>query len=194
MKPHQPQLSGIAPPISKLDTPTSDDRCSPSIVLGCVADFWPQGIGLDPCDNPWSIVQAATKWNKRDDSLARSWVDGAGRRRTIWLNPPYSDPQPFVFRLRIAADTCEGLALVKHDSTTKWWRYNVRDDAAALCLVGDRLHFSLAGEDTGAADHASTIALYLPQLAKGERARRIAAFERCFDPLGMVVARVRGGR
>lgn len=191
---HQPQLPAIAPPISKSDAPTSDDRCTPPNVLACVDDLWPQGIGLDPCDNPWSIVRAETKWNRTDDSLARAWTEGAGRRRTIWLNPPYSDPQPFMFRARVAADCCEVLALVKHDTTTKWWRYNVRDDAAALCLVGERLHFRLAGEDTGASDHASTIVLYLPTLARGERVRRIAAFERAFDSLGMVVARVRGGR
>lgn len=205
MKPaaHQPELPSIAPPIGKHDTPTSDDRCTPPNVLACVSDFWPGGIDLDPCSNPWSLVQSRRAWTKRDDALAKRWDEHLPRGGTLWLNPPFSNPSPFVSRMVLALHDVngEGLLLVRHDSTTEWWQA-IEHHADALCLVRERVRFRLAGEDTGQADHATTIAMFTrrtkPYLAQskrhaarggvGAREARVQAFLRSFDPLGLCVA------
>lgn len=185
--PHQ--IAMLVPPVSKSDEPTSDDRCTPPNVLACVGEFWPAGIDLDPCSNPWSLVKARRAWTKSDDALAKRWCDHVPRGGSIWMNPPFSNPEPFVSRLVLAIHdvNAEALLLVRHDSTTAWWQA-IEHHADALCLVRDRLRFRLAGEDTGSADHATTIAMFTRRTKpKGIRDRRITAFVRSFDPLGLCV-------
>lgn len=185
------QLGMLAPPLTKADTPTSDDRCTPPNVLACVADFWPRGIGLDPCSNPWSLVKSRVRWDRSDDSLGFDWAPFVRDVATIWLNPPFSNPLPFVRRLvrTLREAPCEALLLVRHDSSTLWWKL-IERHADALCLARERVHFRLAGEDTGAADHATTIvlftALHAPHSPRKARGARIGAFHRAFDPLGLV--------
>lgn len=185
--PHQTTM--LAPPVTREDPPTSDDRCTPPHVLHAVGLFWPQGIGLDPCWNPWSLVQARSTFTRAQDSLRFDWskIDGVRERGTIWMNPPYSDPLPFCDRLRCALDGAwpiEALALVKHDPTTKWWAI-LRPFARAYVHVDTRLHFRLAGEDTGAADHTSTVIVLDGIGPVRDRAQRRRL--RAFQPLGEVV-------
>jgi phage N-6-adenine-methyltransferase len=185
--PHQ--ISMLAPPVTKSDPATSDDRCTPPNVLACVSSFWPAGIDLDPCSNAWSLVQARRAWTKSDDALAKRWDDHICRGGTIWLNPPFSNPEPFIARLILAIHDVNGeaLLLVRHDSTTAWWQA-IEHHADALCLVRDRVRFRLAGEDTGAADHATTIAMFTRRTKpKDIRAKRLRAFVRAFDPIGLCV-------
>lgn len=185
------QLRMLAPPLSTSDVPTSDDRCTPPEILTAVAELWPRGIDLDPCSNPWSLVQARTRWDRSDDALGRDWELAAGEGGTIWLNPPFSDPTPFVERLPGIVQSIggEGLLLVRHDSTTKWWT-RIEVSADAICLLRTRVRFRLAGEDTGPADHATTIAFFtrraVPHKRNGSRGQRVAAFIRAFTTLGLV--------
>lgn len=190
------QIAMLAPPVTLETAISSDDRCTPPDVLACVAALWPAGVALDPCWNPWSLVRAQLQWTKRDDALAQDWVHQLGKLATlngptIWLNPPYSNPFPFVRMLARTVDEVHGeaLALVRHDSTTEWWRYVEGCDA--LCLVRERVRFRLGGEETGAADHASTIAFWSSRRAahdgRKSKAQRVAAFARAFVTLGLIV-------
>ncbi len=192
-KPHQ--ITMLAPPLKPTDPPTSDDRCTPPDVIGALLAFWPYGIDLDPCSNPWSQIPATNQLDKAHDSLAEpTWRslllagDVESMIRTIYCNPPYSDPRAFVRRCRLAAEQgAEVVALVRHDCTTEWWA-DIRGHAAAHCQPSQRLRFRLAGEDTGPSDHASTIVLWLPPLlASSARLMRLVAFRRAFEPIGEVL-------
>lgn len=185
----------LVPAVAKSDPPTNDDRCTPPEVLGCVSAFWPRRDGrrcdFDPTSNPWSLVNAAVQMTKSDDSLAKHWDQYLPIGGSLWLNPPFSNPEPFIHRAIevVRSLHAELLVLVRHDSTTAWWEL-IERHADALCLVRSRVRFRLAGEDTGAADHATTIAMvtrlqspHRPRMARGAR---LSAFRRSFDPLGLV--------
>lgn len=177
---HQPELP-IAPPLSRGDDPTNDDRCTPPEVIGAVVSF-ARVVHYDPCSNPWSLVPALVQHDKRDDSLSKRWSDHVPPRGFLWLQPPYSDPLPFC-RLAALEHTTRGvevLALVKHDSTTKWWR-TLSEHAVAILHFDERLHFRLAGEDTGAGDFASSL-LLLPR--HGATEARVRAFRKHFGRFG----------
>lgn len=99
-----------------------------------------------------------------DDALAQPWGHRVG-----WMNPPYSNPGPFVSRA--AAERDNGLttvALLKGDASTVWWNRHVRDAGATLIWWPRRIRFYYKGRPTmDAANFPSVIALYLP-LADGE--------------------------
>ena len=197
---YQPSIPMLAPPLSRRDEPTNDDRCTPPDVCAALVDFWPGGIDLDPCSNPWSLINARTRWDKRDDSLAKQWSSALPTiGGSIWLQPPYSMPLPFV-RLAVHEWDVRGaevLALVRHDSTTEAWDL-IAQYAAGVCHFADRLHFRLAGEDTGAADFASSLLLLTPSSpehggAKG-KAKRVQLFDRTFARFGHCYAPIGGAR
>lgn len=134
-------------------------------------------IDTDPCWHPQSHVEAAQRYTAADDGLSKPWLGN------VWLNPPYSDPLPFVRRL---ADHCdehraEGIALVKHDHTTRWWDVIDRR-AAAVCYLRDRVRFHRPTPDgaiaTCAAPFPSSVA-YFGFHAQG--------FDRWWRDLGRVV-------
>lgn len=45
-----------------------------------------QGIGLDPCSNPTSLVRAKVEWTEKENGLSRSWR-GYG---LVFMNPPHN--------------------------------------------------------------------------------------------------------
>src|SRR6185503_18792450 len=64
------------------------DWNTPSSLISAVYSFaGTDGIGLDPCSNPESVVHARVSWQleKGDDGLTRSWT-GHG---LVFVNPPY---------------------------------------------------------------------------------------------------------
>lgn len=53
-------------------------------------------IGLDPTADPQKRVPATKHFTKNDDCLIRDWYTEQG---TVFMNPPFSDPLPFVQKL-----------------------------------------------------------------------------------------------
>ncbi len=95
---------------------------------------------LDPCAPPGGVswIPAERHYSEMDDGLTQPWE---GR---VWLNPPYSNPQPWVKRLSIHGD---GVALLPADTTTSLWHdHIIRSDA--LCFIRGRLHFMRANFTT----------------------------------------------
>ena len=81
----------------------------------------------DPCPN------AGT------DGLLREW----GER--VYLNPPYSNPKPWVERAILEARRGKTIVLLlRHDSSTEWWRLLHQAGAVFAAIIG-RLHFSEGG-------------------------------------------------
>lgn len=104
-------------------------------------------FGLDPCSGAEPIPIAHRSFTEADDGLTQDWTTAD----TMFLNPPYSDPKPWMRKLVGALESDDGprlaLALLKCDPSTEWFtRYVVNADY--LCLFGDRISFY--GSDGGA--------------------------------------------
>ena len=87
------------------------------------------------------------------DCLISEWNDD---RRYNYLNPPYSNPLPFILK-GIEQHKKHGITvafLLKLDTSTKWYRELVSADAHFI-YVGERLHYS----DKDSAPFPSTIAI-----------------------------------
>jgi phage N-6-adenine-methyltransferase len=95
-------------------------------------------IDLDPASNlvAQAVVGAGTYYTKDDDGLAQPW---AGR---VWINPPYSNPRPWVERLvdQYEAGAVEaGLILVNNATDTAWFQRLLARYPA--CFFGKRISF-----------------------------------------------------
>lgn len=114
-----PRRSGPA----EEDAVDKDDQHTPQWLLDLVAELWVDGIDVDPCWAPGSLVRARLTYDgstPEQDGLAQPW-----RGRAVWCNPPYSRPGPWADRMAqhaASAIDAEGLMLVNTTTTTRWWR------------------------------------------------------------------------
>jgi hypothetical protein len=71
-------------------TPNTKDQPVVSLVRKALGD----DIWLDPCSDSSSSIPAAVRYHKNDDGLAKhnTWS------KTVFINPPFSDPFPWVER------------------------------------------------------------------------------------------------
>lgn len=151
---------------------TSDDFTTPAHVVDVLHRFaGAEGIGLDPATNPTSLVKARTKIMLPDDGLAIDWRS----RGLVWCNPPYSAPEPWVFKGLSTAD--EVAFLVKQDTATEWGRHLMSRGYVAV-FFDQRLKFTLNGQRTVGANFSS-MCVY-----RGPRATRFSSF---FAELGTAV-------
>ena len=146
---------------------SSDDWCTPQCVIDLVHEFWIGGPDLDPCSTEHSTVSAQWDISPPDDGLEAVW---SGLR--VWLNPPYSDPAPWV--ARAVAHDGEVLLLLKLDPSTRWWQLLWTRDLS-LCLPYKRLKFESQGEPSTTAPFPSAL-VYL--------GGRNDSFGRVFGALG----------
>ncbi len=120
------RLPGIAP-----DRLESDEWYTPPYIFTALQ----MHFDLDPCSPsgglPW--LPAKRHFTLEDDGLAQLWDP----RWLVWLNPPYSDPLPWVRKM---ADHGNGIALLPLDPTTSWAQI-VFDTADTICLLRDRVTF-----------------------------------------------------
>ncbi len=91
---------------------TADSWCTPRWLADAQGPF-----AIDPCSNEASHIDAPcalTGAGDHDDGLTYPWG-----RASVFCNPPYSNPLPWCLKLR----DHEGpwVALVKNDSTTRWY-------------------------------------------------------------------------
>ena len=78
-------------------------------------------------------------------------------KRQIYINPPYSNPLPFVLKAIEDHKKCPNnviVLLLKFDSTTKWYKALV-DAEAHFLYCAERLHYS----ESGAAPFSSVLAI-----------------------------------
>jgi hypothetical protein len=92
----------------------------------------------------------------RTDGLERDWGD------PTYCNPPYSNPLPWVKKAITEARKGKRVAmLLRHDSSTEWWRLLHEEGAYFLPVIG-RPHFS----GSGPANFASVLVLIPPSQSK----------------------------
>jgi hypothetical protein len=78
-------------------------------------------VDLDPCSNPRSHIRARRTYmvERGEDGLRMPWIG------SVWLNVPYSDPNPWGSRLydEFAAGRVTDVGIICNvDSSTYWWR------------------------------------------------------------------------
>lgn len=148
---------------------TSDERYTPQEILDAVAAFWPEGIDLDPCWAPGSLVKARTCWTTEDDGLEQDWSP----HKTIWVNPPFSNVGPWARECAVNGSSHraiinEILLLTRIDFTTAWSRWLWDADAWLLRSSRDRFVVD-GGQQLGTPTFGCVVAYWGPRVRRFER-------------------------
>lgn len=101
----------------------NDEYASPSWIKDGLFAGW-----FDPCPMTKGLVNF--------DGLTSAWKD------KTFVNPPYSKPLPWV--QKAIAENKKGktiVLLIKHDSSTEWFRL-LHEAGAEFLMVNGRLHFN----------------------------------------------------
>jgi hypothetical protein len=143
-------------------------------------------IGLDPCSNKFSTVNAAVEYriDKGENGLRRPW-SGKG---LVFVNPPFTWINP-VRRakqaliplwtrkaLEEAQQGAEIVFLVPARISSQWFHKYLRR-AQRLCLWEGRLCFSFEGKIGNSPNFDAVIAYF---------GKQVDLFERAFSPFGLV--------
>jgi len=96
-------------------------------------------IDLDPasCASAQRVIQAEAYFTKADDGLSAPWYG------TLWLNPPYSNPFPWIEKLFAeynAGRVTAAMVLVNTANSPKWARL-LWQSQGSVCLLSSRLKF-----------------------------------------------------
>lgn len=97
----------------------SDHYATPKWLLEIL---FPDGKYFDPCP-----------LQPQADGLAGQWPTD----QPVFINPPFSDPLPWV--RKAAGHSGPVVLLLQVDPTTKWWTYA---EGFRVTLIGSRLHFN----------------------------------------------------
>lgn len=117
-------------------------------------------VDLDPCSNPWSVVNAQVSYSfdRGENGLELPWLDSEG---LVWVNPPYGRGM-----VRQWVEACidehwsnprqDILLIVKCDPGVKWFQY-AREHCCAWANPYKRIAFDRGTDDGNSADFSSTI-------------------------------------
>lgn len=110
----------FALPHTPSTTSAADEYYTPKLLLEMVTKCIGP-IDLDPCSNSHEEpnVPAYEHYTKEDDGLMQDWY------RTVFLNPPYSKPEPWLRKLIAeykAGKVEKAIALVPVDTSTGWFQ------------------------------------------------------------------------
>lgn len=114
----------------------TDEWLTPRFVLDALGPF-----DLDPStptEQPWPT--ARSRYTAANDGLAQDWTNTDGTPAFVWLNPPYSEIDPWMARL---ADHGHGIALIFARTETAWWFNSIWGRASTVLFLRGRLHFCL---------------------------------------------------
>lgn len=128
---------------------------TPPKYVNAVKRFWDGSIGLDPCSNDASIVNAEVEYRlPYNDGLKEPW-----NASTIYVNPPYGADRERGTTIKNWLAKCvqanetyasEVIALIPVAPNTTHWKKCVFGKAASICFLYDtRLRFLEDGKDVG---------------------------------------------
>jgi ParB family transcriptional regulator, chromosome partitioning protein len=163
----------IFPDLAAPATLTPDDRYTPRHLIEAARQAL-GGIDLDPASSAEAnaVVQAARYYTIADNGLAQPW------RGRVWLNPPYSDPLPWLQALVAhvqSSQVAAALALLPCAGSPRWARL-AWAQAAGVCLLGQRVQFWPRRRDAESNDRDNVVFYFGPDAAR---------FRRAFEPLGV---------
>jgi phage N-6-adenine-methyltransferase len=129
-----------AVPVSQRDDYDGDEWYTPAEYIAAAKQVMGL-IDLDPAssDLAQTVVRAEGYLSKEDDGLAYPW-----RAETIWLNPPYSNPAPWVEKLISEFQTGSrqikhALVLVNNSTETAWFQSLLQ--RYPVCFPAKRIAF-----------------------------------------------------
>ncbi len=128
---------------------------TPPKYINAVKSFWGGHIGLDPCSNEYSIVNADIEFMLPEkDGLKEEW-----NSKTIYVNPPYGVDRNRGTTIKDWLAKCmeshkkydsDVIALIPVAPNTGHWKKFIFGQADAICFLYDtRLRFLENGHDTG---------------------------------------------
>ena len=89
-----------------------------------------------------------------------------------WLNPPYSNVQPFLEKaVREAENGNYTVALLKNDCSTKWFYFAAKNAIAVAYIMKGRIGFvsAMSGESVGGNNFSSVVFVFGPKKKEGLR-------------------------
>lgn len=154
-----------------------DKYNTPPEILDRVYNIGP--IGLDPCSNSASLVQAKRCYDlelRGEDGLILPW----SAKGLVFVNPPYSTQLFRRFGDKIGEEALGGteiVALIPANVETQPWT-RVFWYADAICFVSHRLKFFRDYQADGTAGFASAVVYFGPQPE---------LFKNAFKDLGKII-------
>lgn len=119
-------------------TLTRDDRYTPAWLVAAARQALGQ-IALDPASShlAQTVVQAERFYTPAEDGLAAPWAG------TVFLNPPYSNPLPWVARLLWHYDqgAVPAAVVLTGCAASPRWAQLLAGRAAAICYPARRVNF-----------------------------------------------------
>lgn len=120
-------------------------------------------IGLDPCSNQHSMVDAVVSYDILANGLRQSWR-GHG---LVFMNPPHSHSpfniEPwmvhFAQQFQTVSNDDQFIGLVPAKTDTAWF-HECASQADAWCFLRGRLKFWLNGVDTGSTGKFANLVFY----------------------------------
>lgn len=134
-----PNGSSTGAPVERSGAPAlppakSVHRCTPQPVLDLVYEVLGAPVGIDPCSNPRSIVQARRNVMLPEDGLQVSWHE----YETGFVNPPFGkveEPRWIQKAIQEAALGWEGILLLPSKTGAPWFE-PLYQNSPCICLWG----------------------------------------------------------
>lgn len=108
---------------------STDDWYTPAWIFDAMGVTFDIDVCAPPGGVPW--IPADTYFTENDDGLAQEW------KGFVWCNPPYSDPTPWLDRMR---EHGSGIILVRADLSSRAY-YQAFETADFLHVLDGRLQF-----------------------------------------------------
>ena len=145
-------------------------------------------IDLDPTSNDIANrrVGADRYYTKDDSCLDKDWSTPQSEGSTVFMNPPYSKPAPWVDQLQEEhrlGHVKEAIILLNVSTSSQWWQ-QLRD--YPICFCKKRIRFMRPDGTRGKSPRYANAFVYV-----GDRPAR---FARQFARLGTVVTRLGAGQ
>lgn len=118
---------------------TRDDRYTPAWLVAAARQALGGWIALDPASSlvAQTVVQADRYYTLVEDGLAAPWAG------TVFLNPPYSNPLPWVVRLlwHQEQDAVPAAVVLTGCAASPRWAQLLAGRATAVCYPTRRVNF-----------------------------------------------------
>lgn len=127
-----------------------------------VVEEWSRRAGPFTLDAAADAANAKAKhfYTLADDGLSKDWLRDAGGG-AVWLNPPYSDIEPFVAKaIAESARGCTVVALLPSRTDTRWFHLVLAaQERCSIYFARGRLRF---GDATTGAPFPSLVVVFRP--------------------------------
>lgn len=146
-----------------------DDFGTPENVCDLLYELWDGIPDLDPCTGPTAIFQAKEMWSV--GGLQRQWFNE--RRRTAFVNMPYSRLAPWMRKCFVEAHSAECpsmpelIALPPASTSAGWWKeYASTADAVVFTKRLNFIGSATGGLQSGNARFHSALIYFGPRPAR----------------------------